>query len=444
MRLLASRLALSLALAACGARTGLTAGDALGDAGAERRDGGVDAGVDAGPPLPTCPDAVPAGSIRWRAAGVVVGAAFGPDGHVYAPVHAAAGAIELASFDRCTGALRWQRPAMPPPERPGTVRRPRARFTTAGDALLVNADGYVALYGVWRYGLDGEARPAYAIPERMVDFYAVPAGFGPIVRTYADEVSRTIVLALDGAPAASWDLDVTPASECVAVGERLVCYGAEHRIPFGETVWSSGTAELVDGTFRHVVPPAIDGDRLYAIVYGVSTYWLDALDRRDGARIFRVPLMRTTRGQTDLRLGRPVVGADGTVYVYANGHREGESFTGALHAFDRDGEERWRFVANASMQEFFLHGTHALGDAGLVYLAIGDAVYAIDARDGGERWALRPGTAFNVAQLALGPSGDLAVRSDGDELFVIATESRGLADGPWPAPEGDGRNANAR
>lgn len=433
-----------LALVGCGARTGLEAAPAPGDGG--RPDAGrPDAALpDAGPPVMPCGDAVPAGSIRWRVEDVVVGAAFGPRGHVYATVRAADGAIDLASFDRCTGALRWRRPAMPAPERPGLVRSPRVRFTSADEVLVVSSNGYIRSYGLWRFDLEGAPLPEYALPQPMVDFYAIPADHGPVVRTYGDEVGYTHALDLAGAVEATWPESITPAEECVASGDRMHCYAGSYRLPSGEVLRESpGSAELVDGTFRHVVPPAVHGDRLYAIVYGVSTYWFDAVDVTDGSRVFRVSLMRTSRGQTDLRLGRPVVGPDGVVYVYANGHREAERYTGALVAFDRDGAERWRFVADATEQEFFFHATHAIGDAGVVYLAIGDGVYAVDARDGRERWALHPGAAFNRPQVAIGPTGDLAVHTDTDELLIIATESSGLADSPWPAPAGDRRNANA-
>lgn len=435
---------LTLALAGCGARSGLDVGaPPPGDGGLDA--GRADAGFDAGPPPPPpCGDALPPGTVRWQVPGVPVGSAFGPDGNVYATVLTDDLAIDLASFDRCTGELRWQRPALAPPERPGVVRRPRVRFTTDGDVLAVNADGYIALYGVWRYGLDGEARPAYAVPGSVVDFYAIPAGRGPLLRTRRDETSYTTQLGLDGAVEGEWEPAISPAVECVGQGARLLCYGGAYRLPDGAPIWTSSSAEILDGTLRHVVPPAIHGDRLYAIVYGISTYRLDAIDLRDGSRVFRVPLMRTTAGQSDLRLGRPVIGADGTLYVYANGHRDDAPYTGALVALDRDGAERWRFVADASVQEFFLHGTHVLGDAGLVYLAIGDGVHAIETRDGTERWSLPTESAVNRPQIALGPGGDLLVHTDDDELLVIATESTGLADAPWPAPAGDVRNANAR
>ncbi|MCA9608302.1 MAG: PQQ-binding-like beta-propeller repeat protein, partial [Myxococcales bacterium] len=404
-----------------------------------------DAGFDAGPPPPPpCGEPAAPGTIRWQASDVLVGGAFGVDGNVYATVRGADDAIDLASFDRCTGALRWQRPALPTPERRGAVRRPRVRFTDAGDVLAVNGDGYLRLYGVWRYGLDGEARAPYAIPDSMVGFYAVPTGRGPLVQTYADEVGHTVQMALDGSVAAIWDDSISPTEECIGSGDVMLCYGGAYRLPDGAPIWTHSSTELVDGTFRHVVPPATDGRRLYAIVYGISSYWFDAIDRSDGSRIFRVPLMHTTRGQNDLRLGRPLIDADGSIYVYANGHRDDAPYTGALIAFDRDGAERWRFVADASLQEFFLHATHVLGDAGLVYLAIGDGVHALDTRDGTEVWALPTERAVNTPQIALGPGGDLLVHTDDDELLVIATESTGLAAAPWPAPAGDLRNANAR
>nr|MBK7069327.1 hypothetical protein [Deltaproteobacteria bacterium] len=63
--------------------------------------------------------------------------------------------------------------------------------------------------------------------------------------------------------------------------------------------------EILDGTLRHALPPAIDGDRIYVAFFGLSSYVLLARGLRTGRVIWRLDLARSSRGRSVSSRARP-------------------------------------------------------------------------------------------------------------------------------------------
>ena len=443
-------LMLLTASVACGARTPLNVSGARVPDAALVDGGGIDApmrpdaGTDAGPALPTCrmrPERP--GTIRWstRSEELQGQGGFTEAGDAVLPVAGREpGAIELAAFDRCTGAHLWQTPMVPGAS---GQAHPVVRRLAGGELLVTNSLGAIVRYGVWSFEPDGTVRPAPLAMERLFGLYGIAGGGcgGAVVRVATDP-ARLERYDSDFNLVSTFD-DPPRDEECALAVDQVVCFDGVYDLESGAPVWATDRTEILDGTFRHVVGPAVGRETLYAAIYGISTYDLVARDLTTGRQTFRVPLMRTNRGQTDLLIGAPVLGPDGTIYVYVNGHREGVAHTGELVAFAPDGSERWRHVQNATRQEFFQHATHLVGNVGVVYLAVGTTVTALDAVSGEMRWQSAGGVQ-NTPGLSMNRAGELLLRTDAGVGQLIVTESTGLAASPWPSRWGDHLQRNAR
>ena len=409
------------------------------------------------PPIgpPPCNPALAAGEVRFEIEGVAGRVAIGADGTLYAPLRTAENGRDLAAFDVC-GELLWQAPAIDGQD-PGIVMRPNARLSADGRyVVLSNTGGYGQAYTLRCYdtasGLEGVCPWSDALEGwRISAWIGWPPGRGPIGVFFPNDTIDPHLLAFAGDGALLVDLPDVRADheECALAldGTTIVCYDVAFDLFEDAPRWEGGGDRLVDGTLRHVVPPALANGLLHTVVYGVSTYRFVTRDAATGDTVVREALGPSSLGQSDLRIGAPVVGVDGTVYVYLNIHRENELHRGELMALDPvDGSRRWTHLADATEQDFFRHATHTLGTGSRLYFAIGSEVSALDAQSGEVVWQRTDlGTAFNHAGPVLSPNGDLAVRSDDDRLFVLATDSiGGSAPSEWPAPGGDRRNANAR
>ncbi|MEI8257367.1 MAG: PQQ-binding-like beta-propeller repeat protein, partial [Deltaproteobacteria bacterium] len=203
--------------------------------------------------------------------------------------------------------------------------------------------------------------------------------------------------------------------------------------------WMRGT-EVIDGTFRHALPIAPDGDRFYALLFGVRTYVLVARSTADGSELWRVQLTSSSRGQTNMLAGAPVRTQGGLVVAYLNAGDVPEG--GALMAFRRDGSPVWRVAARASQQQFFDHATHIAASDGTVYLAVGSQLLAVREGDGQDRWRVTLPGAANTAAPMLSPTGDLALHSDDNRLLVYVTDSHELATSGWPGALGGRERRN--
>jgi|GEM_PF-1445863 len=426
---------------ACGARTGLEGPpDAAVEAASD-----VAATPDAGPgdvPLqpPSCGRQTPVGSVRFAVEGVTGHAAIDADGTIYAPYETAERGRGVVALDAC-GRERWRAPAVRP-TRGGRVLGGEVRLSTGGDVLLTSMYGDTAARGLWRFGRDGAARPPYPAVDAVVRFVGLPPGRGPVLVTQGAMTTVGRLAGFDLAGRQTLDApDWSNVNECAVSGTVVGCLDTALDLAGGRRLWSE-PYEILDGTLRHALPPAIDGDRIYVAFFGLSSYVLVARELRTGRALWRVNLARSTRGQVDLLMGAPVVGADGTVYVYVNVHRGGGA-SGELVAVRRDGTRAWGFGADATRTDYQRYATHAVGRAGVIYLAVGRALYAVG-EDGRQRWTLAIPEGANASAPVLSPNGDLALHTDDDRLLVVATESAGAAPSAWPLTGGDARNGNAR
>lgn len=424
----------------CGARTGLLDPDASA-VDAPPPDAPAPADVTLGPP--ECGAAVMPGGLRFSVRDVVGRAAIDAAGNYYAPVRTADEGRGLLSLDPC-GRERWRVTALP-----GNGRRRynggAARLTTGGDVLLTDLNGDASARAIFRYDTAGAPRAPYPMPSPYARTIGVPLGRGPLVATSSPMLTNQ----LDG-----FDLAGRPmqhvngwsnVNECAISGRLLGCLDHALDLESGRVLWGSDAFEILDGTLRHALPPAIDArrNRIYVALYGINSYYLVARDLTTGRELFRTMLARSTSGQSDLLMGAPVVAEDGAVYVYLNVHRAGGAF-GQLQSVRPDGSLAAFFALNASRQEFTRTATHLLGRGGSIYLAAGGALVSLDTPTLRSLWRAAIPTGANAPELALSGNGDLALHTDDDQLMVFATESAGLAPSPWPSPGGDARNANAR
>ena len=426
---------------ACGARTGLDEPRDVADAGPADASDRQDAGPEDVPLAPPpCGRDTPVGSVRFAVAGVTGHVAIDADGTIYAPYETADRGRGVLALDPC-GRERWRAPAVRPTGR-GRVLGGEVRLSTGGDVLLTNLYGDTAARGVWRFGRDGEARPPYPAVDAVVRFVGLPPGRGPVLVTQAPRTTVGRLAGFDLAGRQTLDApDWSNVNECAVSGTVVGCLDTALDLAAGRRLWSE-PYEILDGTLRHALPPAIDGDRIYVAFFGLSSYVLLARGLRTGRVIWRLDLARSSRGQVELLMGAPVIGADGTVYVYVNVHR-GAGARGELVAVRRDGSRAWGFAATATRTDYQRYATHAVGRAGLIYLAVGRALYAVG-EDGRQRWTLAIPEGANASAPVLSPNGDLALHTDDDRLLVVATESAGAAPSAWPLTGGDARNGNAR
>ncbi|HMI93694.1 MAG TPA: hypothetical protein VK509_20110, partial [Polyangiales bacterium] len=86
----------------------------------------------------------------------------------------------------------------------------------------------------------------------------------------------------------------------------LGCRSATFDAANGNALWKAGALELIDGTTRHVVSLANDGERLYQLVHGISSYRFEASSLQTGERLWSRELGPSQGGQD---------GSDGAIYL---------------------------------------------------------------------------------------------------------------------------------
>ena len=233
--------------------------------------------------------------------------------------------------------------------------------------------------------------------------------------------------------------------ECLVAAGTMACWDVAYALDDLSNRWLNDRPQLVDGTFRNVLPPASDGERIFGLVFGISTYDVAALDLRTGEQAWRSAVARSTAGQVELIVGGPIF-VGGRLVIYLSVHRESGP-DGQLEAFGRNGERVWSYAAprtRTPREVFDTLATHVAGEAGLVYLATGETLHAVNVETGEARWTAPLGVGVNEPQLNISPLGDLAVRTDQGDVLVVATESRGPARSAWPVPLHDPMGTNAR
>ncbi|MFK8001650.1 MAG: hypothetical protein AB8H86_18795 [Polyangiales bacterium] len=440
-------LLLTLLISACGSSTGLDPwerdassvpdarlGDDAGRADVFLR---PDARPDVSPP--ECGGSGTIGQIRAQVSDIDSRVAVGRDGMLFTARQEGAAWFALG-LDPCLEE-RWIQP-LRGDGRPAEVD---VSVSDSGDVWWA-AD---SVRGEWHFSHDGE--PLQGLPpmdQRRGTFVGLADGTGPIFSaSFASDDwwlvrnvgGRREELSLPSSPFVWKD-------ECVILGQGIACY----QIAIDESPlsirWEQTTSpRIVDGTLRHIVPPATDGRRLWTIEWGIFTYDLVGVDLETGERVIRVPFLRTSN-QNDLLLGPPVITERGDIIVY----RRASIVPGALVSYTPEGVVRWEVPFMPSSDErpgrpvSTNVATHLVGAGGIVYLAMGSAVVALDEEDGGELWRLDGLGNVNQGALNLSPNGDLYVRNAGGTLYAITTGSAGLASTPWPIPGGNARLSRAR
>jgi len=444
---------IALAIAACGARTGLL----VDDGGAQTEDvapepdsdrpddadvppDDADVPPDATPP--DCGEPLSPSEVRARFAGVFGRVAIDPDGIIYAPVRGMYG-LDLAAIDPC-GELLWQAEALPDSSERG---RPQAHLYRDDEVLLAAASFPTTGNGFARFRRDGDRLPDFPFDSRIGNLVGVSDDYGPVLRahdfddgiTYLSRLSpeaedRVGIYGMPGGP----DAALVWPDECAIFGRLITCFDIAFDLDSLEQLWRRDE-RIVDGTLRHVTPPAaMSGGRFATIIYGINTYNLVVRSTDDGGDVWEESLVRSTVGQVGLLAGGPVISQSGRVITYLN---SGDS--GSLRAHEPDGALAWSHGADAILREFNFYATHAAGVAGLIYLAVGSSVRAVREDDGSISWSRDDLGEFHGRCVTLSPNSDLVVLTDDDELLIIATASGGPARSRWPAPGGGPRNANA-
>jgi outer membrane protein assembly factor BamB len=390
--------------------------------------------------------------------GVVGRVAIDEAGNVYTPAATSTGELALMALDPC-GTPIWQRVVAPRvPETPVAARLPGN-----DEVMLESLDASGASQGLWRFDRGGKPLAPLTTRGSLYGFVASTQA-GLLVRTYEGQSFLTL-LSRDGTERHRGAITVardqtipTGEDECAAFGTRLGCYSATFDIPTLDVVWNTSALDLIDGTTRHVVSPASDGERLYSLVFGVSNYTFVASSLQTGARLWSRELGPSPDGQSGLVTGGPIIGENGLIYVYIAYSKlpvtrvvgdidevvtPGKDL-GWLIAFDDQGNERWRHDAPQSVTEYREHATHLAGDDGLIYLGISSGVFALDANTAEVRWQRTDLGRIRTPRLAMSPNGDLLVQVEDNRLYYLATGAHGLAVSPWPAPGGDRRALNSR
>ena len=122
----------------------------------------------------------------------------------------------------------------------------------------------------------------------------------------------------------------------------------------------------------------------------------------------------------------PAIGTDGTVYV--------GSYDSYLYAINPSGELKWRYKIWG-----WVFSSPAIGSDGTIYVGSYDNyLYAISP-SGELKWKYRTGDDV-YSSPAIGSNGTIYVGSCDHYLYAIRSESKGLADSPWPKFRHDNQN----
>jgi hypothetical protein len=417
----------AFAVGGCGAKTDLAV-DASARDGSPVVDAAPD-GLDGDSPVrPDCLVALTAGEVRGTLDDISGRVVFDPDGWLYG-LRLVDGALTLNRWDPC---LREEWSVALPLEGSGP--------DAARIARAVDGDLFVfAMLEIARVNVDGEVLPLGLDFEGQLLFNFVAAAPFPVLATTTPGEDPVMLRAFGPGGTLATALH-TPSSyvwedECLVASATVACWDVAYALGDLSDLWFHASPQLLDGTLRHVLPPASDGERVYGVLFGISTYEVAAVDLRTGEQAWRTSVARSTLGQTDLLVGGPILVEDRLV-TYLSTHRESGP-DGQLEAFDLDGERIWSYPAartSTAREIFDTDATHVAGDAGLVYLATGETLHAVGVETGEGRWAVSLGVGVNEPRLNISPLGDLALRTDDGDVLVVATESLGPARSAWPVP----------
>jgi outer membrane protein assembly factor BamB len=102
----------------------------------------------------------------------------------------------------------------------------------------------------------------------------------------------------------------------------------------------------------------------------------------------------------------PVIGADGTIYIAADG----------LYAVNPDGSQKWMFATASAVEP-----APAVGPDGTIYVLDNFYLYAVNA-DGTQKWTLAISSSGVPAPLTIGADGTIYVNSDAGSLYAVNSD----------------------
>ncbi|MDP6035817.1 MAG: PQQ-binding-like beta-propeller repeat protein, partial [Verrucomicrobiota bacterium] len=129
------------------------------------------------------------------------------------------------------------------------------------------------------------------------------------------------------------------------------------------------------------------------------------------------------------RPGSIVIEPDGTVYF--------DTFGGNFYALDgKTGSKKRKFKMIG-----YVRTSPAIGSDGSIYFGSSSAamsdpfssgkIYALDSKTGAKKWELKTGDQGRSSP-AMGADGTLYIGSKDTKIYAIKTDSKGLANSPWP------------
>jgi len=128
-------------------------------------------------------------------------------------------------------------------------------------------------------------------------------------------------------------------------------------------------------------------------------------------------------------LASPVIDSDGTIYVNSDG---------CLWAINPTGDLKWRYRIDSTLR-VFSPASPAVGSDGTIYIGTKDrGLIALNA-DGSLRWEADIDSEI-FSSPAIGSDGTVYVGSLDSCVYAIRSDSKGLADSPWPKFQHDNQN----
>ena len=116
----------------------------------------------------------------------------------------------------------------------------------------------------------------------------------------------------------------------------------------------------------------------------------------------------------------PAIGEDGTIYI-GSLDRKVYALNGAT------GAKQWEFVTGG-----LVRSSPAIGIDGTIYVGSNDGkIYALDGKTGVKKWEFK--TKAEVwSSPAIGIDGSVYIGSSDGKVYAIKTDSKSLANSPWP------------
>ncbi|MFO7734837.1 MAG: PQQ-binding-like beta-propeller repeat protein [bacterium] len=330
--------------------------------------------------------------------------AIGPDGTVY-----------IGSYDTYLHAVapdgsgRWKfktgdsiyaTPAVSPD---GTIYIP----SRDGNLYAVAPDGTE----IWRYETGDRLSSSPAVrPDGSVIYAGTDSGLLAVTKSGEKHWEFETKDAVDSSP-------VIDSNNTVYVGDDS---GTIYAVTAdGKEQWQFATKSSIDAS------PAIGAD---GTLYTLSSDGLFYAFHPDGTLWWK-KFVGALSGQN--MTSSPVISSDGTIFTVGNDTKKKPH---NIYAFSVDGHLLW----SDKHGEPFVKASAALGASGTLFLPGLYGVHIRDSNNGDETTEIPVGE-NNFSSPALSQNGILYIGSGDGFLYAIDTESKGVADSPWPVFRGNVR-----